>query len=307
MKKTVLIFGISSFIGSNLAQILKDDFRVVGTYFKTPVNIPGVTCIPCDILKKDYVSSLVSIVRPHFTIYAIGMSSLTECNILNNLADALNTGGAITACKASERVGSKFIYISSSYVLSGEDMVYKEGDTPFPATVYGTTLSSAEFYVQRSCLNYFILRCSNLYGRSYNPKHENWFEILQTALAKNEVINVDDSVHTGFLDIYIVGKILKTAMETNITNRLFHISSKDTMTRYEFAKLYADIFHKDKNLIQKVTQVFPIDQNLKRNTSASGQYYFKLDTTNLEECLNTKMPKIEDSLGLTLKRFQARV
>lgn len=306
MKKTILIFGISSFVGSNLAQILKDDYRVVGTYFKTPVSIPGITCIPCDILKKEYVSSLVGIVRPHITIYAIGMSSLTECNMHNNMADALNTGGAITACKASERFGSKFVYLSSGFVLGGEDTMYKEGDTPFPATVYGTSLSSAEFFVQRSCLNYFILRCSSLYGRSFNPKHENWFETLQTSLAKNEVINADDSVVMGFLDIYIVGKILKTALDANVTNRLFHISSKDWMTRYQFAQKYAEIFHKDKNLIQKVSQVFPVDQNLKRHSSASGQYHFRLDTSNLEEFLNTKMPKVEDSLGLTIKRFQAR-
>jgi len=306
MKKTILIFGISSFVGSNLAQFLKDDFRIVGTYNKTPVFIPGVTCFPCDVLKKEYVSNLVAIIKPDITIYAVGLSSLTDCSNFNNLANALNTTGAINCCKASERLNSKFVYLSSSYVLGGEDVVYKEGDTPFPSTVFGNSLSATEFYVQRSCLNYFILRCATIYGRSYNPKHNNWFEYLQASLAKNEQINVDETVMTGFLDIYIVARIIKTALEANVTNRLFHVSSKDWMNRYDFARAYAKIFKKDEQLIQRVSNVFPVDQNLKRNNHIPDRFYFKTDTTNLEEFLNTKMPKIEDSLELTYKRFHIK-
>jgi len=38
--KTILIFGISSFVGSNLAFFLKEDFRIVGTYKKNYVKKP---------------------------------------------------------------------------------------------------------------------------------------------------------------------------------------------------------------------------------------------------------------------------
>lgn len=307
MKKTILIFGVSSFVGSNLAEFLKDDYRVVGTYYKTSVDIPGVTCYPCDVLKKDYVNNLVGILKPDITIYAVGMNSLQKCSMMNNLADALNTTGAVNCCKASERFNSKFVFISSSFVLGGEDVFYKEGDTPFPNTVYGNTLSATEFFIQRSCLNYLILRCANLYGRSYNPKHGNWFEHLQAALVKNEQFNVDDTVVTGFLDIFIVAKILKSALDANVTNRLFHVSSKDWMSRYDFARTYAKVFKKDENLIQRMAGVFPIDQNLKRGSNGgSGRFYFKIDTSNLEEFLGTKMPKVEDSLQLTIKRFQTK-
>ena len=84
------------------------------------------------------------------------MSSLTDCKLNPKMADALNTTGAVNACSASERYGSKFIYLSSGYVLGGEDQLYKEGDTPFPTTAYGNSLSSTEFWIQRSCLNYLV-------------------------------------------------------------------------------------------------------------------------------------------------------
>lgn len=301
MKPTILIFGISSFLGSNLAQILKDDFRIVGTYHNTPVDFPGITCLPCDVLKKDYVNNLLAIFQPDFTIYAVGMSSLNACRHNPKLADALNSAGAVNCCTASERVGSKFIFLSSSFVLGGEEsIVYKEADIPFPNTVYGSSLSAGEFYIQRSCLNYLILRCAPLYGRSYNHNHENWFETLQTSFAKQQPIYADENIHTGFLDVYILAKILQSALEANVTNRLFQVSSKDWLTRYEFAKLYAKIFKKDEALIQRVSGNFPSD------SSKSGhQYFYKLDITNIEEFLGTKMPRVEDSLLLTYKRLHS--
>jgi dTDP-4-dehydrorhamnose reductase len=301
MKQTILIFGVSSFVGSNLLEMLKEDYRIIGTYYKTPVSIPGVTCVPCDILKKDYVSNITSRFRPDLTIYAIGMSSLKECQLSPKQADALNSAGAVNACTASERYESKFIYFSSGFVLGGADTIYREGETPFPNTAYGNSLSSTEFYIQRSCLNYLILRCSTLYGRSLNPEHANWFEHLQTALAKGEQIQVDDSVHVGFLDIQILVRILKATLEKNITNRLLHVSSSDFMTRYEFAKLYAKIFKKDEALIQRASIKFPVDKN--KNNDENSNYYYRLDTSNIEEFLNTKMPRIEDSLMMTYKRL----
>lgn len=308
MKKTVLIFGISSFVGSNLALALKDEYRVVGTYFKTPVDMPGVTCFPCDVLKKEYVTNLIGLIKPDYTIYAVGMSSLTECKLNPKQADALNSAGAVNVCTASERHASKFIYISSSYVLGGEDQLYKEGDTPFPSTVYGNTLSSTEFYIQRSSLNYLILRCSPLYGRGYGPKHPNWFETVQASLVQNRTVMADDSVVTGFLDVVILARILKAIFASNVTNRLFQISSKDCITRYEFARLIAKNFKKDENLIQRTTIPFPVEANNSKigSKANTGMAFFRMDPFNVEDFLELKMPSVEESLQLTLKRLSGQ-
>lgn len=302
MKKTILIFGVTSFVGSNLIELLKDEFRIIGTFHQTPVSIPGVTCIPCDVLKKDYVQNIVARFRPDLTLYAVGLSSLRECQLMPKYADALNTSGAVNCCAAAERMDSKFIYISSGFVLGGENTLYREGETPFPNSAYGTSLSNTEFYIQRSCLNYLILRCCPLYGRSYNPEHSNWFEYLQTALAKGEPVLADDSVVTGFMDIHILARILKASLAKDVTNRLFHVSTKDCMTRYEFAKLYAKFFKKDEDLIQRANAIFPGES---KKSSSDGSLYYRLDTSNIEEFLNAKMPRIEESLALTYKRLSA--
>ncbi len=302
MRKTVMIFGITSFVGSNLAEILKNDFRVVGTYHKTPVNIPGITCYHCDVHKKDYVSKLIAIVKPDFTIYAIGLSSLAECKQRPKLADALNSVGAANVCSASERFRSKFVYLSSAFVHSGENPTYTEGDTPFPTTAFGTSLSSAEFYIQRSCLNYLILRTGNLYGRGYRDEHPNWYECLERSLARGEKFVADDSVKMGFLDIHIIGRILKKALQENVTNRLLHVSSTDIMTRYQFALSYARHFKLNETLIQSSLVPFPLER--KQGKDTVQDFTFRLSVANIEEFLGTKMPTIVESLTFTHKRLE---
>ncbi len=299
MRKTIMIFGISSFVGSNLAEALKDEFRIVGTYHKTPVTIPGVTCYPCDVLKKDYVAKLIAIVKPDFTIYAVGLSSLMECKLRPKLSDALNSNGAANVCSSSERVRSKFVFLSSGFVHSGENNLFTEGDTPFPATAYGTSLSSTEFYVQRSCLNYLILRCGILYGRSYRATHQNWFEYLERSLTRAEKFTADDSVKSGFLDVHIVANILKKALKDNVTNRLMHVSSGDIMTRFQFARSYAKAFRLDESLVQGKMIPFPTE----RKGKEGEEFAFHLSTSNVEEYLGTKMPTIEESLAFTQSRF----
>lgn len=299
MKKTILIFGISSFIGSNVVESLKDEFRIIGTYFKTPTYINGVTCIPCDVLKKEYVSSLVALFRPDFVIYAVGLSSLKKSQSNSKLADALNSSGAVNCLTASDRFNSKFIYFSSAFALSGNDNLPKEGETPLPTTAYGLSLSSTEFYIQRSCLNYLILRTSVIYGRGYHPHRSHWFEELEFSLSKGERIMVDDSIHTGFLDVNILAKILKLLLSKEISNRLLHVSSNNFMTRYDFAKIYAKTFKKDEGLIVKASGHFPGSSEKMGDTKS----FFRLDTRNLEDLISNKMPSIEESLQVTFKRF----
>jgi len=301
MKKTVLVFGASSFVGSNLVDSFKNDFRVIGTYNKTPVQISGVTCLPCDVLKKDYVSSLVARFSPDYIIYAVGMNSIRKSQLLHRQSENLNSTGAVNCAAASDRYNSKFIYISSAFIFKPSELNYLESETPLSETIYGKSISSTEFFLQRSCMNYLILRCCSLYGRSFNPIHPNWFETLQTKLAKSESILIDDSIQTGFLDVHFMGTLLKNLLLTGVTNRLFHISSKDFKTRYEFAKIYAKVFKRDEDLIQKSIGVFSKAENSKQEERSLIQ--FKLDTSNVEDFLKLNMVTIEDSLKITYKRF----
>jgi dTDP-4-dehydrorhamnose reductase len=304
-KKTVLIFGMSSFVGSNLAEYLKHDFKVVGTYHKTRVNIPNTLSIPCDVLSKDEVQMAVFSSRPDIAIYAAGFPSVAMCHEYDTVADALNTSGLINVTEMCERYKAKTCFISSSYVFGGEKKKFMEIDIPDSVTVYGKSLASSEFYIQKNSLNYIIFRTCPLIGRSFSYKRYNFFEKLQDRLSQNQKFICDNFVRHGFLDIYYLAAILKIAFQNDFANRLFQICTQDVMTHYQFAKTYCDVFGDDPNPIQSGKWPFPVIKT-EDTDDISEDLYFQLDVSNVESFLKIKMPTIQESLEMLFRRYHGK-
>ncbi len=301
-KKTMLIFGISSFVGSNLAEYLKNDYRVVGTYFGNSVSIPGVMTIRCDVLNRNAVQTTMLTFKPDVTIYCVGLTSIYDCSEHEKTADALNTVGLFIVAGLTERIKSKLIYLSTSYIFSGLKKNYQENDTPDPNSVFGKTKASAEFFIQKSSMDYIIFRICTLYGRSINPRQMTFFEMLQKKLLRGESVACDTNIHVGFLDVIFLALMIKVSLEQNVVNRLFQLSSTDVMNYYEFAKLYAKVFKTSDSNISKGTWRFPAIDCISSDPMQVGAYYI-MDMKNIEFYFNTQMPTVEQSLQATYARF----
>ena len=301
-QKVVLIFGISSFVGSNLAEVLKKDFKVVGTYFSNPVYIDGVVTYPCDVLKKDDVQMALYTFRPDLTIYSAGLSSVTACDENVEYADALNSGGLFNVTEFCQRYKSQICYISSCYVFGGANRKYIETDIPDSASLYGKTKATAEFFVQKTSLDYMVFRCCNFYGRGINKKKSNWFEKLENSIYQGKSLQWDNHVKIGFLDIYYLGFLIKLCFENMVRNRVFQVSSIDLMTHYEFVKLYSEVFSHSDSSITKGKWHFPLLNYIEM--SLLEEMRFEMDLSNMESFLNIKLPSIRESLEFTKKRFR---
>lgn len=300
-RKTICIFGISSFLGSNLADFLKKDFKVVGTYYKNPIKIDGVLTVPCDVLTKEEVQLVLFAFRPDITIYSVGISSVLDCSKKEELADALNTSGLFNVAEYCQRYKSQICYISSSFVFAGEDKKYIEMDIPDANTVYGKTQASAEFYIQKTSLNYVIFRCCKLYGRGVSANRESFFEKLQSAIKSGQNINADAFVSTGYLDVYYLAMILKICFDKNVMNRLFQITTKDIGSFYDFSKSYCEVFGENSSAVSKGRWAFPTIAG--QGNSGGDDINFKLDISNIESFLNIDLPTIKESLEFTFKRL----
>lgn len=303
LKKTIFIFGISSFVGSSLAEFLKKDFRVVGTYNENPIQIDGVLTFKLDIKNRDRIQLAMYTFKPDYTIYCIGVTSLAECAENEKLADALNTTGVFSVASFTERYRSQLIYLSTSYVFSGEKVTFLEDDTPLANTIYGKSKGSAEFFIQKTCLSYLIFRCCNLYGRGNSTKGGNYFEMIQRELYRGEPIQPDHNVKHGWLDVIYLAMIIKLSIERDVANRLFQVSTSDVMSYYEFAKKYSKVFNDSSDLIRKGSWNFPqITSSIIQSDISEGLEY-QMDVENLESHFNIKMPTIEESLELTKFRL----
>jgi dTDP-4-dehydrorhamnose reductase len=303
-KKTILIYGISSFVGSNLAEFLSKDFRIVGTYHRTKVRLDGILTIPCDVLQKEEVQLTLYAFKPDIVIYAAGLSSVLDCNEASDYADALNTVGLFNVADNCQRYKSKVIYLSSQYVFGGEKKIYREMDIPDPHTTYGKTKASAEFYLQKNSLNYLIFRLCPLYGRSINPFQQTFFEKLERDLYVGKSFTADNNVSNGFLDIYFFAMLLKICIENDEQNRLFQVSSSDQVSHYEFAKIYARTFGYPESAISKTKWPLPLLDLPPSIDSSDVKLNYDLDIINIESTVGLEIPTVESSLEFTFKRFR---
>jgi dTDP-4-dehydrorhamnose reductase len=301
-RKTILIVGVNSFVGSNLAEFFRKDYRVVGTYHYKNYPLPGILTLPCNVLVKEEVQLVLYAFKPDIVLYCAGMVSLKECAEKPNICDALNSLGLFNVAELAPRYGARIVYFSSQFIFAGANKKYNETDNPDIITQYGKSQASSEFYLLKSSLNYLIVRCCNLYGRGITPLRNNFFELLQKNIKNNKVENYDDYLHQGFIDVYYLGMILKMCIDKNVSNRLIHFSTQDISTFYNFSKLYCEIFNESDGLINKGKWHFPIVKgaNLEK---LEEHLHFKLDIINIESLLKIKMPTIKESIEFTYKRF----
>jgi len=301
-RKTILILGINSFVGSNLAEFFRKDYRVFGTYHKKSHTLPGILCLPCDVLNKEEVQLVLYAFKPDFVLYCVGLSSLMDCSERPNLCDALNSSGLFNVAELAPRYGARIVYFSSQFIFSGLNKSYNEMDNPDIVTQYGKAQVSTEFYLQKSSLNYLIIRCCKLYGRGVTPLANSSFELMQKNIRNNNSAIYDNFVYQGYLDIYYLGMILKMCIDKNVVNRLIHFSSQDTMTNYEFTKLYCEIFNESLGMVDPGKWHFPIAKGT-NTEKREEKIYFKLDVLNIEGLLKIKMPTIKESMEFTYKRY----
>lgn len=302
--KTILIFGISSFVGSSLAEFLKRDYKVVGTYCHNPVSIRGITTLPCDILNKQEVQLVLYTFKPDITIYAVGKSSIVDCGLYEREADALNTSGLFNVTDSCQRYKSQVIYLSSNFVFSGESDEYMESDIPDATTTYGKTQAAAEFYIQKSSLNYLIFRVCRLYGRGGVHTRKNLFEKIQQKLHKREEFELDDYVKTGFLDVDYLGMVIKICIERKLKNRLLQVSSTDFISTYAFGKLYCQKFHEPSKLLTSGKWPYPIMSSAKVGDNSSGYLNFNMNIANAEGYLHLSLPTVEESLEYSAQKMR---
>jgi dTDP-4-dehydrorhamnose reductase len=300
-KKTILVIGASSFVGSNIVENLKNDFHVIGTYCNNPVQFKNVTTLKCDVMDKNQIQTVMYAFQPQITIYCAGLNTLENCKSYPKLADALNTAGVFNVSIFTERLASKLIYISSHHVFPGDDITYTESDSPLPISIYGNTVAASEFFVQKSCLNYLILRTCFLYGKNYLPNQKNWFEYVEERILSKKKIIADNSIFQGFLDVNLFCQVLKILIEKEVTNRLMQISSSNVVTYYDFAKTYAKIFEVDDSPISKGVWTFPMEKNFFTINNSMDARTFRMEVLNIERSIGMLMPTVEQSLMATKK------
>jgi dTDP-4-dehydrorhamnose reductase len=239
--KKVLIVGVSSFIGSNLAVVLRNHFRVFGTFHKRKPKLTGVPCFSHPIPSGKPVDELLDLVKPDALIYCPGVAGYRACQ-----ADPLGSlylhaeYPAALATKMEERKG-QFFYFSSSKVFSGENGGYREDDAVSARTVYGKTKARGEELIQRHA-GVFVLRLGTVFGMGSLGQNSILNRTWKEIASGKESRYISDELRSFYSVDYVAACVRHLLLLGPEYSGLYHLSHGKRESYYGFAKAIAESF-----------------------------------------------------------------
>lgn len=247
-KGTFLITGCSGLLGSNICNRLLDH-DVIGLYHRHDPVIPIRRFTRVDITKENDVSRCLDEFDPDVVIHCAGMTSVDACEKDFDRAMSVNADGTLNLVKHTNKK-AKFVYISTDAVFDGKEGNYSEDDTPVPINTYGKSKLNGERHVTATTDNSLVIR-TNFYG--FAPEHRKGFVqwILGELVKEAPICLATDWYYSPVLVNELVDAIIELIRSD--ARGIFHISSTDSCSKYDFALEVAEHTGLDASLIQPIT------------------------------------------------------
>ena len=256
MKTKILITGSNGLLGQNLIELfLKDEnsYEIVG--FSRGENRSGrkeFEYLNIDITNKNLLIEKTIQINPDFIINTAAMTNVDACENDKKGCFDLNVNVVQNLTDICAEINAHLIHISTDFIFDGEKGNYTETDEPNPLSYYGKTKLLSEEILEKSTINYTILRTILVYGLVNDMSRSNIVLWVKESLENNkEITIVDDQFRTPtYVEDLAMG--CKIAIDKKATG-VFNISSNQLLSIFEIAQEIADAFHLDKSLIKPIS------------------------------------------------------
>ena len=243
--KKVLITGAGGQLGSSMEL---EDFIMITTsrFHNDAVESPTIDA-DLDITNEYQVKTIIAENDPDIIVHLAAMTNVDGCELNPDQAYEVNVRGTVNLLN---HFNGKFVLLSTDYVFDGNEGPYSENDTVNPKNVYGKTKLEAERKVREFSADWLILRTNVVWniGGKYKASFVDW--LVEELDEGNQVRIVTDQwnnpTHTEDLGS-VINELLK-----HDASGLYHYGSAEVLNRYDFARLIANIYNLDENLIKPI-------------------------------------------------------
>lgn len=242
----ILITGASGLLGLNLALEAAKDHDVVGIVKDHPINTDAFTVLHTDLLAPGAVEELLDQSQPDWIIHCAALADVDACEIDPLQAQQLNSELPRKLATYVGRGGARLLHVSTDAVFDGRRGNYTERDAPNPLSVYARTKLAGERAVADTNPDAIIARV-NLFGWSLSGTRslaEFFFNNL-----------VDGNRVFGFTDVYFCPLLVNDLAQIFLKmlggglRGLYHVLSRECVSKYEFGAAIAQRFGFDQGLI----------------------------------------------------------
>ncbi|MFB2934699.1 NAD(P)-dependent oxidoreductase [Aerosakkonemataceae cyanobacterium BLCC-F154] len=236
--KRLLITGASGFLGWNLCQLAQQEWQIYGTYFSKAVEIPNVNLIKIDLRDFQQLKNLFQQIKPAAVIHTAAQSNPNFCQTHPEESTIINvtTSSNIAGLCADYSIPCAFT--STDLVFNGLNPSYQETDLVSPVNLYGEQKVLAEQEMLAKYPQIAVCRMPLMFGIAPLGATSFIQPFIKTLREGKALSLFTDEVRTP-VSGKTAAKGLLLALEK--VNGVIHLGGKESISRYEFGKLMAEI------------------------------------------------------------------
>ena len=248
----ILITGSNGLLGQKLVELIstKDDHLIATAKSKLVINLPQGEFHPLDITRLEDVENVIRKTKPDTIINTAAMTQVDQCETekekcwLNNVTAVENL---VTVCT---KTTTRLIHVSTDFIFDGTQGPLDESANPNPLSYYGESKLAAELVIQKSNIDWAILRTVLVFGVTKDMSRSNIVLWVKKSLEEGKTINVvNDQWRTPTLaEDLALGCYLAAKKKAK---GIYNISGYEMMTPYDIAIKTAEFFGLDKSLIKQ--------------------------------------------------------
>jgi dTDP-4-dehydrorhamnose reductase len=242
----ILITGASGLLGLNLAVEAAAQHEVYGTAKDHLIHTDAFKVMHCDLLAPGAVERLLDQTQPEWVIHCAAQANVDACEANPVLARQLNTELPAQLANHVARGGARLVHISTDAVFDGQRGGYTEEDEPNPLGIYARTKLDGERAVAQANPDAIIARV-NLFGWSITGSRSLGEFFVTNLSAGRHVMGFTNVIFCPLLANHLA-QILIKMLESDLSG-LYHVVSRECLSKYEFGLRVAEKFSLDGSLI----------------------------------------------------------
>ncbi len=248
----ILVTGSNGLLGQKLVELIltKDGYLIATAKSKLAIDQPKGEFHSLDITQLEEVEKIINKTKPDVIINTAAMTQVDHCETEREKCWLNNVTAVENLVKACEKTGTRLIHISTDFIFDGTHGPLDELEKPNPLSYYGESKLAAEVAIQKSKIDWAILRTVLVFGVTKDMSRSNIVLWVKKSLEEGKTINVvNDQWRTPTLaEDLAIGCYLAA---TKKTKGIYNISGYEMMTPYDIALATADFFRLDKSLIKQ--------------------------------------------------------
>jgi dTDP-4-dehydrorhamnose reductase len=290
--KTLLITGVSGFLGWHIYQKTRSSWSTFGTYFNHNVNSNDPNLIKIDLTDLQAVKDLFKHIKPAAVIHTAAQSKPNLCQEFPQESQAINVIASLEVARLCSQYQIPLVFTSTDLVFDGKNAPYCETDAVSPISIYGKQKVAAEKGILEIYPQAAICRMPLMFG-SPSPTANSFLQPFLKTLQEGKELFLFTDEYRSVIGANTAVSGLLLALEK--VQGIIHLGGKERVSRYQFGLLMATVFNIPREQIKPCLQAdLPMSAPRPKDVSLDSSLAFSLGYQPL--AINPELEVIRDEV-----------